>query len=143
MPLKMCQSSARLIGGIQFTVSKHITGMRFGRMIRVDNRCEVHGGARTDVEVQIGVAQQIKHHQPDEQDDQNADENGKEARRQRQVMEWAQLHWRCSKILANTVARTARERPGRQALALPHLIEMAAPYCRFVSAAPSPARGCT
>jgi hypothetical protein len=59
--------------------------------------CE-RGGARTDAEVQIGVAQQIQHHQPDEQDDQNADENGKEAGGQRQVMERADVPWRCSKF---------------------------------------------
>ncbi len=60
------------------------------------------------------MAQQIQHHQPDEQDDQSADENGKEAGRQWQVMELAHVHRRCSKILANTVARMARERIPRQ-----------------------------
>jgi hypothetical protein len=54
-----------------------------------------HGGSRTDAEVQIGATQRAEDEQ-EKQNEKDADENGKEAWRQREVVELAHLHRQCS-----------------------------------------------
>jgi hypothetical protein len=61
------------------------------------------------------MAQEVEHHQPDEQPEQKADEKGKEAGAQRQVVELTHLHQHGSKIPSGNVARMARRRnPARR-----------------------------
>jgi hypothetical protein len=68
--------------------------------IAADQGCEQqqHGGSRTDAQVQIGAAQRAED-EKDQQNEENADKNGKEAGRQRQVVELAHLHRWCSRRL--------------------------------------------
>jgi hypothetical protein len=56
--------------------------------IAADQRAEQqqHGGPRADAEAHIGMAQRPEHRQSNDHDDENADQDGKETRRQRHVV---------------------------------------------------------
>jgi hypothetical protein len=73
--------------------------------IAADQRAEQqqHRRSRRQAKAQIGLPQRPKHQHGDEQDEEDADENGEKAGRQRQVVEMAHMHWHTSKILAKHI----------------------------------------